>query len=431
MRVRSLAVLALFLTGVIVLSATRGQESRTPPSTPPVVPATYQEAAPPKPAPALPVPTPSRDLSKLTEEQKQALLAAQRGAMWLFNMNERSGHFYYGVITALRRPIEGDNYLHQAAAAAILARAARITGDKRFEVRAAQAILLLMAETVADPKDAQVRYTKEPSLARNRVATAGLLVTAIHELPAPQADLLEKSDQLCNYVRRQARPNGSLDLTDGGDDAKRGDAAEAMSEYPGLALYGLMLSERQRPADWKMDIVRKAVAYYFPLWQANKNPACIPTQTAAYTEAYLLTKERAFKDCVLEMNNWLCRLQYDVPPRVTWWYGGFKGWKGGREVEETPTANNAVYGESLVNACRVAGEAGELDPFKRFSAAVERHLLFLSGLQYTLANTSQFAAEYRDELTGGFYASQQDGNLRLDYTQQAVAALLQYVEQVH
>ena len=76
MRTRYLAFLTLLFTSVLVLSATHGQDPRTPPMPPPVVPATYKEAVPAPPAPALPTSTPARDLSKLTDSQKQGLLSA-------------------------------------------------------------------------------------------------------------------------------------------------------------------------------------------------------------------------------------------------------------------------------------------------------------------------------------------------------------------
>ena len=54
---------------------------------------------------------------------------------------------------------------------------------------------------------------------------------------------------------------------------------------------------------------------------------------------------------------------------------------------------------------------------------------FSAALQYTTANTRHFEEDYRLRfLTGGFHPSNEDGTLRLDYTQQAVAAMLQYVE---
>ena len=59
MRTRYLAFLTLLFTSVLVLSATHGQDPRKPPMPPPVVPATYKEAVPAPPAPALPTSTPA------------------------------------------------------------------------------------------------------------------------------------------------------------------------------------------------------------------------------------------------------------------------------------------------------------------------------------------------------------------------------------
>jgi hypothetical protein len=436
MRPRYLVFLTLILTGVIVLSVTHGQDTPAPPA---VVPATYTEpvpavpalSAPASPTPATPTPpAPTRDLAKLTNEQKRAMLAAQRGANWMAAMNGPSCRFCYGCLPALNCLMEGDNFLFQVAAAATLARAARLIADpdieKRLNAIASGAILKQLDETMVDPKDPNVRYPK-PSIVVNRLAAAGLLVAAIHELPSPQADVLVKSEQLCNFIRRQAQPDGSLSISDLGPDGKplHEEALDAATgQYPGLALYGLMLSQRQRPAAWKTDLVRKALAYYQPWWQANKNPGFIPAQTAAYTEAYLLTKEPAFAAFVLEMNDWLCGLQLETS-------GGFKNWKDGHEVEEAPTIACAIYGESLANACRVASEVPDVARHPRYKNAVERNVDFLESLQYRLDNTLHFEADYREHvLCGGFHPSEQDGNLRLDYTQQAVATLLQYVDQV-
>jgi hypothetical protein len=57
-------------------------------------------------------------------------------------------------------------------------------------------------------------------------------------------------------------------------------------------------------------------------------------------------------------------------------------------------------------------------------------LQFVTTLQYTEANTQHFAEMFRPVLVGAFHPSHQDGNLRLDCTQHAVAALSHYVEHV-
>ena len=57
--------------------------------------------------------------------------------------------------------------------------------------------------------------------------------------------MLEKSEQLCNFIRKQARPDGSLVYRDGkGED-------ECINDFPGAALYGLAHSIKHRPAAWK------------------------------------------------------------------------------------------------------------------------------------------------------------------------------------
>ena len=265
-----------------------------------------------------------------------------------------------------------------------------------------------------------------------RIAGFLLLVLAINELPAPKADLLEKSEQLCNYIRKQARADGALSYGDAGEDGKpAAEDADGANYYPGEALAALMVSQRHRPAAWKTDLVRKAAAYYRPWWQKNKSMAFVPWQTAAYAEAYLATKEQGFADFVLEMNDWVCDLQYtQTDQRHPEWRGGFRNAADGGKVESAPQIGSAVYAESLAEACRVARQAGDVKHYDRFSTAAGECVRFLALLQYAEGNTSHFEAEYRKRLLGGFFASHQDGNLRIDYTQHAVSALVLYLEYV-
>jgi hypothetical protein len=450
MRKRLVGTLILVLAGGLTLSLLRGQErpTTTPKEAPlpeplirvvndniditvPDTAATVPDTAAPKAAPLPPAASPAkpRDFSHLSPLQADMLGAARRGADWLFRMNGVKGRFLYGYLPALQTPMEGDSYLRQIGAAFALARAARFTGEERYAVRATQAVLALLDETVSDPKDAQVRHTAMPALVVNRLGAAGLLVLAVHELPAPQADLLDRAEQLCNYVRAQARPDGSLRCDDAAE-AAAADAAEAVSTYPGLALHGLAHSQRLRPAPWKLDLLRKAVAYYRPWWQKNKNMTFIPSQTAAYAEAYLLTKEAAFADCVTEMNDWLCGLQYDqIDPRHVLWYGGFAGWADGRKVEAVPDVGCAPCAASLADAVRVARAAADVARHQTYAEALERGLQFLVTLQYTDANAQHFADWYRPRVAGAFHASHQDGNVRIDYAQHALSALVQYLDQ--
>jgi hypothetical protein len=354
--------------------------------------------------------------------------SAQRGADWLFRANGSDGHFTHGSVAALKTPLEGDSYLRQAGAAFALARAARCNGDPRYLARARQAVLLLLADTAVDPRNADIRTTTIPAMIVNRLAAAGMLLMAIHELPAPADDLLQQGEQLANYIRTQQQADGSLRITE--TDAATPPDAEANC-YPGAALYGLMLSQRHQPAAWKTDLVRKALVYYQPWWRAHKNTNFVPWQTAAYTEAYLLTQDQAFADFVNEMNEWLCELQHPaLDPRHPLWGGGFMDALDNRSSTAAPTVGSAADAESLADACRLARKAGDLTRYRRYREALERSLQFLCRLQYTEANTQHFADWYRPALVGAFYASFQDGNIRIDYTQHAVCALFVYLADV-
>jgi hypothetical protein len=359
-------------------------------------------------------------------------LSAQRGAEWLVRWNRPDGRFVYGCLPALQKVMEGDHYLRQVGAAFALARAARLTGEERYTAIARQALLVFLLDTAPDPHDPGVRVTTLPSGAINRLAGAGSSWIAKTSRPAPGPDLLDEAEQLCAFIRRQQRADGSLSYGDSPNDAAaEAEDPEGINYYPGEALYGLMRSQAHRPADWKAEAVRKALAYYRPWWRAHKNTALVPWQTAAYAEAYGLTREPAFADAVNEMNDWMVELQYTAfDPRHPLWLGGFMGWTDGKAVSTPPQISSAVYAEGLAEACRVARQAGDVQRFHRYREALERGLQFLTTLQYTEANTRHFADWYKPTLLGAFYASHQDGNLRVDYTQHAICAMAEYLTHV-
>jgi hypothetical protein len=373
------------------------------------------------------LPAAPRDTSKFTQLQQQVDLSAQRAADWLYRMNGIKGRFLYGLEPTLNLRLEGDSFTRQISAAAALAHAARYTGEERFAARATQAILALLDETTVPPEAPQVRHTILTSLVINRLGSAGLLIEAINELPAPQPDLLEKSEQLCNFVRSQARDDGSLCCNDA--DSKAADSIDAISTYPPQALLGLLRSCKHRPAAWKLELVRKALAYYRPWWREHKNLTFVPRMTAVCVEAYPSIKDALCVELVSEMNDWLCGLQYDqIDARHTMWYGGFMGHADGHKIESSPDVSSAALAGSLVHAARLARLAGDVARVKRYTEVLELALQFVGRLQYSDANTQHFADWYRSRLVGAFHPSHSDGNLRIDYTEAALTTMLGYLE---
>lgn len=368
------------------------------------------------------------NLDRFTDKQRFFYSSGQRGLEWLQKANKPDGRFVYGFLPALSMPMEGDSYLHQGGASMTLARAAKFYGDERGTAVAKQALLTLLLETCVDPKEAHVRYSAAPGNLIHRPSANAMLILAVHELESPGKDLLDQADQMVNYLRKLVKADGSLKLS---EDEQNGSFATDAVHHAGPALYAIIRSQHLRPAAWKLEALRKAQPVYFGYWKQNKNAPMIPSHTAAYTEAFLLTKEQAFADAVFDMNDWLCDLQYqDVDRRRIRWTGGFQPWMDGKAVQLAPDIGSAPYAESLAEACRVAKASGDVQRFQRYHRALENALKFLTTLQYTEAGARHFADWYRPAVVGGFHASHQDGNLRIDHSQHALSAVVLYMNHV-
>jgi hypothetical protein len=368
-------------------------------------------------------------LDKLTDKQRFFYLGGQRGLEWLQKANKPDGRFVYGFLPALSVPMDEDSYIHQGGAAMALARAAKFYGDDRGTAIAKQALLTLLLETTKDPKEPQVRYSAAPPNLIHRPTACAMLILAIHELASPGKDLLDAADQLSNYLRKLVQADGSLKLTE--EDQAGTANAQAVQQYAGPVLCAIIRSQHLQPAAWKLEALRKALPACVGHWKQNKSAPMIPCHTVAFTEAFLLTREQAFADAVFEMNDWLCELQYqDVDRRRLRWTGGFQQWVDNRAVQLAPDIGSAPYAESLAEACRLAKATGDVQRFQRYRLALENALKFLSMLQYTEANARHFADWFRPAVVGGFHTSLQDGNLRIDYTQHAVCALVHYLNYV-
>jgi hypothetical protein len=289
-------------------------------------------------------------------------------------------------------------------------------------------------ETMLDPNDPakSMRHTAAPPFALDRLASAGMLISAIHELDRADkcADLLKQADELCNYLRKQQRPDGSLVVAEAANVVRTG--AEVDAERAGWALQGIIRSHKLRPADWKLDMLRTACSHYEKAWAANKSTAVACSQTPAFAEAFALTKEPAFRDAVYAMNDWLIGLQYGegIDPTRKQWVGGFKQVRGGLADTAPPDISSAAMAESLADACRVAKQAGDFVKLRNYEQALLLNVHFLMSMQYTLNNTKHFVNPFRPSVLGAFHASHQDGSLRIDYTRPALCAIVQYLEKV-
>jgi hypothetical protein len=402
--------------GIATYTLTRSQPPAPSPRSDAVHPAVYAEAAPAKPV--------RHDLSQMLAQNRVLFLSARSGAEWLMRMdNSVNGRFLPGWLPAVNAPVEPENYLHQAGATYAMAKAARYFGDERYLMKARQAILSLLADTRADPSDPNCRYTSLPTIAVNRLASAGLLLLAIHELQSPAKELLDQGEELAQYIRKQQLTDGSLRLSENGGETIAD--LEAVQTYPGMALYGLMLSQRNRPAEWKREVVARALPYYRQQWKANRNLPSAAWLTLACAECYVRAPERTLAEFVFEMSDWVCSRQYEADSRNVKCVGGFRGPTESKTALPAPRIDAAVNLEALAQACLVTRHIPDAARYGKYQECLESGAVFLTTLQFSESNTLHFTPAYRTALIGGFHPTHDDGNLRLDYSLHAICSLIE------
>ena len=413
----------------------------TPPTAPPAVvvpPADSKTPTPPTTIPTGLATPPAGSGTPLAQFEPLAAFphmtqAAVRGVLlganWMTRTNQAQGRFLYGYDPALRQPMPGDHDLKQACAALALSQAAKFSGDEKQAAVASQAILTLLAATKPDAADANCRVPVHSSLTCNRVGFAATLALAIYELPGADAKLVAEAERLCEFLRRQCRPDGSVHYTDGqSDDPSRIDP-EGVNEYPGMALQAIMVGNRAKPAAWKAETVRKGMEYYRAKFKATSHPLLAATLTPACHEFYLQTKSADAVAAVFEMNDWLCSLQITVSdPREPQWAGGFRSITNGQSSVTPPGPETGLYVQSLACACQLARLTPDLDRFAKYKGATNDAARFLCTLQYLEANTRHFENSFRAHmLIGAFHLTPTDGNLRIDASASAISGLLRFL----
>lgn len=396
-------------------------------------PVTPQPQPQPQPQPARPVAEiplgQFEPLSAYPHQTQAAVRSVLLAGNWMTRMNQSQGRFMYGYDPALRQALPGDHDLRQARGALGLAQAARFTGDEKQAAIASQAVLTLLAATRPDPADASCRVPVHASVLCNRVGFAATVALAIYELPAADAKLLGEAERLCEFLRRQTRPDGSVHYTDNPADDPTKTDPEGVNEYPGLALQAIATSNRVKPAAWKAEAVKKGGEHYRAAFRAHPHPLLAATVVPALAELYVQTKLPDAAAGVYELADWLCGMQ--IPgndPRVPQWAGAFRGVAGGRVSDAAPGPESGMCVQCLACACVVTRLTPDLDRHAKYKAAVADAVQFLTGLQYGEANTRHFETTFRaNMLIGGFHVSPLDGDLRIDATGTAVTGLVRYL----
>jgi len=246
-------------------------------------------------------------------------------------------------------------------------------------------------------------------------------------LPGADPRLTAEAEKLCAFLHKQFLPNGSIHCSDGQPDESRIDST-AVNQFAGYAIQAVMASHRVKPAPWKQEVATKALEYYRSYFKGHTHPLLAATLTPGLADLAMQTGSVEAATLVFEMNDWLIGLQYQPDQRHPLWVGGFRGWVNGQPTETEPGCECGAYLQSLACACELSPRGTDVDRADRFRRAAVDAAHFLTGLQYTEANTRHFENSYRATLLiGGFHQSPTDGDLRIEGTAGALTGLVRFL----
>lgn len=367
-----------------------------------------------------------KKITELPEETKSLVFGFHRGLAWLGRdeIHQPSGRFITNLNPALWDYSQDDHLIRQAIGAVALSRSARLTGEEKYAVRAAQTILSLLTETV---QKEGMRYTATSNLVCSQFGASALLAIAILELPKVDEARQKNALELCAFLAKHLNKDGTWTFP---EDAP----AESEKQFAGLGLYALTLGAARQANLVPVETLQKAMAVQKKNFKGDAPIYSIAWLATAATELFARTKDPISCEFVFELAEWSRKLQYTrqggLGLNQANWHGGFMGFQDGKSVATAPTIESAGHALILAECCRACRYTTPAD-VNRYHA-IRLPLLnsgeFLVGLQYTQEGVTHFVPQCRPALIGGFRSTLTDGNLRLESTAYAVLALGRLLE---
>jgi len=225
-------------------------------------------------------------------------------------------------------------------------------------------------------------------------------------------DSIAIMESLAEGILRQQREDGSFKSHFGSD------KAGGEKYYPGEAMLALASLYREIPDARYLEAVKKAFPYYRDYWRNNKNTAMVPWHTRADRILFEETGDRQYADFIFEMTDWIIdRYQVKESPYFDEIGGMPKG---------DPDFTTYVYMEGVTDAYAVALKAGDMARAAKYRDSVREGIRFTLQGQFTPENS--FFVKNKKRVVGGFRKSLTSTDIRIDYLQHAIFALLKALE---
>jgi hypothetical protein len=362
-----------------------------------------------------------KDLNSLPPLTKQMLLTSRRGADWLSRMNGVKGLFSPGIEPAIREEAADEGMLRQIGSAWALNRAAQAFADPKYEARALQSMLCALEETTVDPTDPKARHTSVPQVLMPRLFGTALLALALVDQPSPPSDMVERSEELVNYLRREAQ-----------NEVRAKSATGTQATHPAgqryLVAYTLLKSNKVRPAPWKPELAAALLESANGPVDAQAQPwQGLALAEWSRTRGDREAAARLYAACE-ELVRWQQSKLNPAHPRQL---GGFQppvasgNQPAGSQLAPPTTTSSSAILLTLAEAATLSREMGDATRNQALMEAIDRGTQFIAQNQYTEATTQHFAEWYRPLLEGGFRDTERAGTLSLGTQQMALMAMVQ------
>jgi hypothetical protein len=191
--------------------------------------------------------------------------------------------------------------------------------------------------------------------------------------------------------------------------------------YPGEALLALTKLAQQFPDGPYLEAASRAANYLVRVRDGDiPKTGVIPRQdhwlTIALSELYRLEPDDGYATVAYLQADDMIASQYTAED------GEARNIGGARRDGPISYTSTATKGEAIVAAWGLATFKGDESEADRFALGVQRNAQYQMRMQYTEANTSEFA---RPDLTiGGWAANDEDRSIRIDYVQHNMSVLV-------
>jgi hypothetical protein len=334
-----------------------------------------------------------KDLGSFAPETMQCVAGIRSGADWLGKIHQPNGRVLPGVNPALAAVGGTDGEAVQALALWGQCTAARVLGDATVTAKANQSLLTLLSGIRPDPADPKRMLPAGTDADRPIFAAA--FVLAVAEIPSIDERTAAVAEHMAAFLTTQSA------LT---------------PRAHALAMRALSTSQRIKPNDWKATSFLRLMQSAQERCDAAMNPILAGGLLSVSTD----------RAQVFAITDKLLMSQYD---RQTV-RGGFT-WSGAFPVpgDREPTSDQAIVAMGLIQATKLAQQAGDPQRYARYRQALLSSLMFVRGLQATPESAAHFESGFRTRsVVGGVRASVMDGTLRADSTALAITTFSQYVE---